>query len=165
MQLKLWVLHLLQSWALLAPQPREGHIVKGPGLQLPKRSIRLAAGPGAPDPRPRPAPSTPSACDRNLLPELLVLRAVPPTPVTVVISERRLSGSVTCWVLPTIMALSGPVFSVSSICDRCLWRNRKSGLLYRNHYFVCSACCSFGVALHTPWASRPVVKVSTRVLV
>lgn len=69
-----------QSWVLLAPQPREGHIVKGPGLQLPKRSIRLAAGPGAPDPRPRPAPSTPSACDRNLLPEMLLLRAVPRPP-------------------------------------------------------------------------------------
>ena len=151
------MLHLLQSWVLLAPQPREGHIVKGPGLQLPKRSIWLAAGPGAPDPRPRPAPSTPSACDRNLLPEMLLLCAVPLTPVTIVISECRLSGvSNLLGFFPTIMALSVPDFSVSSICDRCLWRKSKSGLLYRNPYFVCSACSSFwGGPAHSPWASLP----------
>lgn len=151
------MLHLLQSWVLLAPQPREGQIVKGPGLQLPKRSIWLAAGPGAPDPRPRPAPSTPSACDRNLLPEMLLLCAVPLTPVTIVISECRLSGvSNLLGFFPTIMALSVPVFSVSLICDRCLWRKSKSGLLYRNPYFVCSACSSFwGGPAHSPWASLP----------
>lgn len=141
----------------MAPQPREGHIVKGPGLQLPKRSIWLAAGPGAPDPRPCPAPSTPSACDRNLLPEMLLLCAVPLTPVTIVISECRLSGvSNLLGFFPTIMALSVPVFSVSLICDRCLWRKSKSGLLYRNPYFVCSACSSFwGGPAHSPWASLP----------
>lgn len=47
--------------------------------------------------------------------------AVPLTPVTIVISECRLSGvSNSLGFFPTIMALSVPVFSVSSICDRCL---------------------------------------------
>lgn len=35
-------------------------------------------------------------------------------------------------------------------------KKRKSGLLYRNHYFVCSACYSFwGGPAHSPWASLP----------
>ncbi|MEJ1286227.1 hypothetical protein NN561_017232 [Cricetulus griseus] len=48
------------------PTAQRGAYCEGPplpGLQLPKRSIRLAAGPGAPDLRPRPAPSALSACD------------------------------------------------------------------------------------------------------
>lgn len=138
------------------PAAQRGAYCEGPpGLQLPKRSIRLAAGPGAPDLRPRPAPSTLTACDRNLLPETLLLRAVPQPRNYCVISECRLSGvSNLLGFFPTIMALSIPVFSVSSICDRCLWGEKKgkSGLLYRNHYFVCSACYSFwGGPAHSPW--------------
>lgn len=52
---------------------------------------------------------------------------------------------------PTIMALSVPVFSVFSTCEIDVYgkkrkkkkKKKEPDLLYKNHYFVCSACYSF----------------------
>lgn len=75
------------------------------------------------------------------------------------------------------MALSVPVFSVSSTCEIDVYGKKqkkkdkkRSDLLYKNHYFVCSACYSFwgGPPLPLPTPSGPpvlAVKVSTRVVV
>lgn len=102
---------------------------------------------------------------------MLLLRAVPPTPNYCVISECRLSGvSNLLGIFPTIMALSVPVFSVSSICDRCLWnkKEKKENLAYCIEITILCAprATAFGVVLHTPHGPPfPVVKVPTRVVV